>query len=254
MHLSAAARGNHVLVQVSDDGNGIDHEKVLATAIKRGQTTPDRAKELSRRDIFNFLFAPGFSTRTEVNEYSGRGVGLDVVKTNISRLSGVIEVDSTPGQGSTFTVTLPMTLAILPALIVQVAGLSFAVPVNNVLETVGVAVDDIETIEGREVLSLRGATVPVFDLREVFSLSGSVRPANNFAVVTGAGQTRLALLVDDLTGQQDIVIKSLGTRLRNVRGIAGATELGNQQTILVIDTMGLMNQADSQTDTLMEAS
>ena len=254
VHLSAAARGNHVLVQVSDDGNGIDYEKVLATAIKRGQTTPERAKELSRRDIFNFLFAPGFSTRTEVSEYSGRGVGLDVVKTNIGRLSGVIEVDSVPGQGSTFTVTLPMTLAILPALIVQVAGFSFAVPVNNVLETVGVSMGDIETIEGREVLSLRGATVPVFDLREAFRLSNDGRPANNFAVVTGAGQTRLALLVDDLTGQRDIVIKSLGTRLSNVRGIAGATELGNQQTILVIDTMGLMNQADSQSDKLMEAS
>ncbi|HET6346547.1 MAG TPA: chemotaxis protein CheW, partial [Myxococcota bacterium] len=246
VRLTALAQGNHVVVEVSDDGRGIDVKRTLAAAVQRGLITSERAAELPRRDIFNLLFLPGFSTRTEVSEYSGRGVGLDVVKTNISQLSGVIDIDSEDGLGTKFVVTLPITLAIIPALIVQVAEAIYAIPLNNVMETIALDQAEVKTIERREVISVRGATVPLVDLREVFNLRSTHRPTASFGVVAGVGQSRMALVVDELVGQQDIVIKSLGRRLQSVRGIAGATELGNHQTILVIDMMGLLSEMTAE--------
>lgn len=243
VRLIAAAQGNHVAVTVSDDGKGIDIQRTLQLALERGIITPERASELTRREIYNLLFMPGFSTRTEVSEYSGRGVGLDVVKTNIAQLSGVIDIDSKEGVGTTITVLLPITLAIIPALVVGVAGRTYAIPLNTVQETLALKSADLKTIERREVVTVRGATVPLVDLRRNFGLDGPPRPASCFGVVAGAGDSRIALIADELVGQQDIVIKSLGRWLRNTRGIAGAAELGNQQTILVIDMVELLGEA-----------
>lgn len=242
VRLSALAQGNHVLVEVSDDGRGIDVERTIEIAVQQGLVAPERARELTRREAFNLLFQPGFSTRAEVSEFSGRGVGMDVVKTNISQLSGVIDVDSEFGKGTRVTVTLPITLAIIPALIVSVAERAYAIPLNNVLETLMIDPSEIQTIERREVISVRGSTVPLVDLRRVFDIETSDRPEIIYGVVAGIAQNRMALIVDDLAGQQDIVIKSLGKRLFHVRGIAGATELGNRQTILVIDMVDLLNE------------
>ena len=247
IELSAVAQGNHVVVSIQDDGRGINRERVLKRGIERELVTPERAKELGDKDIFNLLFAPGFSTAEAVTEYSGRGVGMDVVKTKISDLSGIIDVESTEGEGTLFTVTLPMTLAIIPALIVSIAERTYALPLNNVLETIALADVRIKTIERREVISVRGATVPLVDLRDLFGLEGE-RGSDSFGVVAGIGEHRIALIVDELIGQQDIVIKSLGRRLSNIPGIAGATELGNQQTILVIDMVGLINEVTSSDD------
>ena len=246
LHLTAAAQGNHVVVEVADDGQGVDVARTLQIAVERGLVSADRAVDLPRRDIYNLLFLPGFSTRTEVSHYSGRGVGLDVVKTNISQLSGVIDVDSTPGQGTRFTMTLPITLAIIPALLVEVSSCLYAIPLNNVLETIELRAPDVQTIEHREVISLRGSTVPLLDLRQIFHAGDRPRPEMAFGVVAGIAQSRMALVVDELIGQQDIVIKSLGPRLQGVPGIAGATELGNQRTILVIDMMGLLAEMQSE--------
>ncbi len=242
VRLSAAARGNHVVVEVSDDGRGVDIDKTLKVAVERGLVTQERAQELTRREIFNLLFLPGFSTRVEVSEYSGRGVGLDVVKTKISQLSGAIEVDSAEGRGTRVGVTLPITLAIIPALIVMVARRTYAIPLNNVQETLALEKGAVKTIERREVISVRGTTVPLTDLRNVFALGQLERPPVCYAVIAGVGQSRVALVVDELVGQQDIVIKALGRRLRGVPGIAGAAELGNQQTILVIDVVQIFNE------------
>ena len=247
IELSAVAQGNHVVVSIQDDGRGINRERVLKRGVERELVTPERAKELGDKDIFNLLFAPGFSTAEAVTEYSGRGVGMDVVKTKISDLSGIIDVESTEGEGTLFTVTLPMTLAIIPALIVSIAERTYALPLNNVLETIALADVRIKTIERREVISVRGATVPLVDLRDLFGLEGE-RASDSFGVVAGIGEHRIALIVDELIGQQDIVIKSLGRRLSNIPGIAGATELGNQQTILVIDMVGLINEVTSSDD------
>jgi two-component system, chemotaxis family, sensor kinase CheA len=253
VRLIAAAQGNHVVVEVSDDGRGIDLETTLKVAEKKGLIARDRSTELSRREIFNLLFLPGFSTRQEVSEYSGRGVGLDVVKTNISQLSGVIDIDSSRGGGTSITVTLPITLAIIPALIVAIGGRTYAIPLNNVLETLSIETGAVKTIERREVISVRGSTVPLVDLRTLFKLEGPPRPALSYGVVAGVGHNRMALVVDELVGQQDIVIKSLGRRLANVRGIAGATELGDQQTILVIDMVELLNELSSDQSQTVEA-
>lgn len=242
VRLSAAAQGNHVLVEVSDDGRGIDVQRTLETAIMRGLITADRAEEMSLRDVYGLLFQPGFSTAAKVSQFSGRGVGMDVVRNNISKLSGVVDVRSEEGRGTTFTITLPITLAIIPALVVAVSDETYAIPLNNVQETLSIADADVRTIERREVITVRGATVPLVNLRELFGLRGERRPAASYGVVAGVGQSRMALLVDDLVGQQDIVIKSLGRWLKNTQGIAGATELGNQQTILVIDMVQLINE------------
>jgi len=246
VRLSAEALGNHVVVKVADDGRGINVQRILEEAIERDLITAERAHELSAKEAYNLLFLPGFSTRTSVSEYSGRGVGMDVVKTNISRLSGIIEIDSEPGRGTKLTITLPITLAIIPALIVQVSERTYAIPLNNVMETLSFTPDDVRTIERREVISVRGATVPIVDLRQIFQLSGPPRPEIVFGVMIGVGDNRIALAVDELVGQQDIVIKSLGRRLRNVPGIAGATELGSRDTILVIDTVELLNEMTSR--------
>ncbi len=245
--LTAIAQGNHVVVEIADDGRGINTEKVLSRALERELITEERAREMNDREIFNLLFMPGFSTADQVTEYSGRGVGMDVVKTNIAELSGIIDVESEIGQGTRTTVTLPITLAIIPALIVRIADRVYALPLNNVLETLSLQETQIKTIETREVISVRGTTVPLVDLREIFGMEGE-RSQDAFSVVAGVGESRMALVVDELIGQQDIVIKSLGRRLRNLPGIAGATELGNQKTILVIDMVGLINEITSQNE------
>jgi two-component system chemotaxis sensor kinase CheA len=240
--LWAAQKGNHVVLEIGDDGRGIDANRVRQKAIERGLISPET--ELSREDIYNLIFLPGFSTRDEVTDLSGRGVGMDVVKNNIAALSGVIEIDSEFGRGTLMTITLPITLAIIKALIVRVSGRSYAIPINSVLETLMIDATAIRTIERREVLELRQKTLPLLRLTEVFALPVAEKQGSrSFVVVTGMAEKRIGIMVDELIGQQDVVIKSLGKTLSFVRGIAGAADLGNQKTILVLDVGGLMNEA-----------
>ncbi|GAB4168138.1 MAG: chemotaxis protein CheA [Geothermobacteraceae bacterium] len=240
--LHAMQRGNHVVIQVRDDGRGIDPEVVRRKAIEKGLLGTDA--QPSREELFELLFRPGFSTRDQVSDLSGRGVGMDVVKNNIAALSGMIEIDSEPGQGTCISITLPITLAIIKALVVEVAGRTYAIPINSVLETLMLEADAIETIEGREVIELRNTTLPLLRIDELFELDGRAdRKARKFVAVVGMAEKRLGIVVDDLAGQQDVVIKSLGSALSFVRGIAGAADLGSQQTILVLDVGGLMSES-----------
>jgi two-component system chemotaxis sensor kinase CheA len=205
---------------------------------------------MSRRDVWNLIFAPGFSTRKDVTETSGRGVGLDVVKTNVSRMSGLIDVESNTGRGTRFTITLPITLAIIQAVIIRCARRVYALPLASVLEIMSVQPQDLCRVEGKEMLQLRGQTLPVLRLDKVFHPDerGPDAPADGladnlgYAAVVGLAQHRAALLVDDVLGQQDIVIKSLGAYLARVRGIAGATHLGDHETILVLDVAALVQE------------
>lgn len=241
--LWASQKGNHVVLEIGDDGRGIDADRVRRKAIERGLISPET--ELSRDDIYNLVFRPGFSTRDEVTDISGRGVGMDVVKNNIAALSGVIEIDSEFGRGTLMTITLPITLAIIKALIVRVSGRSYAIPINSVQETLMIKATSIRTIERHEVIELRQKTLPLLRLTEVFDLPVDEQKKNtrSFVVVTGMAEKRIGIMVDELIGQQDVVIKSLGRTLSFVRGIAGAADLGNQKTILVLDVGGLMNEA-----------
>ncbi len=239
--LWASQKGNHVVIEVRDDGRGIDPEKVRRKAVEKGLIAD--GVELTRDDVYNLILTPGFSTRDQVSDLSGRGVGMDVVKTNIAALSGMVEIDTQVGAGTTVSITLPITLAIIKALIVQVCGRTYAIPINSVLETLMIETSAIRTIERREVMELRESTLPLLRLSRIFDLPESSRAATRpFVVVVGLAEKKMGIVVDELLGQQDVVIKSLGSTLSFVRGIAGAADLGNQKTILVLDVGGLMSE------------
>ncbi|MBL8914379.1 MAG: chemotaxis protein CheA [Archangium sp.] len=246
--LVARQQGNHVIIEVKDDGNGLDEARIREVAIERGLVTRDQTEEMERRELLNLVFQPGFSTRRDVSELSGRGVGLDVVKTNLQRLSGLIDIESRRAQGTTFTLTLPLTLAIIRALMVSVSGRTYAIPLNSVLEIVQIRTDALKTIEKREVIEVRGQTLPFIRLARVFGLPEEPRVAH-YVVLVGLAQQRLGLAIDDLLGQQDIVTKPLSGRLRGIPGIAGATELGDRRAVLVLDVGALMEELMRATPT-----
>ena len=244
--LSAFPRGNHVVVTVEDDGAGMDPRTILTKAVDKGILTPDHGldPERDRKEILDLIFLPGFTTRETVTEISGRGVGMDVVKKNVSKLSGMIDIDTEIGTGSTFTLTLPITLAIIKALIVEAGGQVFAVPLSSVLEIIETKEDHIETVETREVMAIRDEIVPLLRLTQVFKLPPKTGSATLYLILVGLAERRLGLVVDGLRDQQEIVIKPLGKRLADLPGIAGATELGDKRgVVLVIDVESLINGA-----------
>jgi two-component system chemotaxis sensor kinase CheA len=241
--LRAYQKGNHVVIEIEDDGAGIDVKKVRKVAEKKGLI--ERSAVLDDQQILSVLFLPGFSTADSVTEVSGRGVGMDVVKNNVSRLRGMIDIDSRPGRGTRVTITLPMTLAIIQALMVRVAGETLAIPIGSVLESLKVAIDQIRKVENKEVIHLRDSILPLLRLDDYFSMRPrTARPVsvNLYVVVVGLAEKRLGIVVDSLRGQHEIVIKTLGTLLKPVRGIAGATELGDRRAILVLDVGGLIQE------------
>jgi two-component system chemotaxis sensor kinase CheA len=237
IHVRAMQRGNHVVIEVQDDGRGIDAESILATARARGLV--GESETLSRRDLLNLVFEPGFSTREEVSATSGRGVGMDVVRSNLADMGGAVELASTEGRGTTVTITLPITLAIMQALIVSVGPERYAIPLASVLETLAVEPDQIGRSEGREILSLRGEPLLLKRLGEELDIECGGRDARQFAVVVGVGEQRLGLLVDRLQGQQDAVIKPIKGPVQQIHGIAGAAELGDRNPILVVDVSSI---------------
>ncbi|SHI72124.1 two-component system, chemotaxis family, sensor kinase CheA [Malonomonas rubra DSM 5091] len=239
--LIASQRGNHVVIEVHDDGRGIDPDVLRKKGIEKGLISADA--NLTRQDLFGLLFHPGFSTKEQVSEFSGRGVGMDVVKSNISALSGMIDMSSEVGKGTVMSLTLPITLAIIKALVVRVKEKDYAIPLNSVLETLMLEPGMLQTIEGREVMELRQQTLSLLRIDELFKLDGQEKEGNRFVVVVGFADKRLGIVVDELRGQQDVVIKSLGKALDFVKGIAGAADLGNQKTILVLDVSGLIGEA-----------
>jgi len=242
IRVRATQRGNHVVIEVRDDGGGMDPARIREVAIAKGLLAPGASP--GRREILDLIFLPGFTTKPSATEVSGRGVGMDVVKENIAKLSGIIDIDSRPGEGTCFSLVLPITLAIIQALVVEACGRAYAVPLNSVLECLTLAHAEIRSIERQEVLQLRDAILPLLRLDDAFRLSREgPEPEKCFVVVVGLAEHRLGIIVDRLRDRQDIVIKSLGRSLQNVRGIAGATELGDQETILVLDVGSLIEQS-----------
>lgn len=240
--LSAMQKGNHVVIEVEDDGGGIDFEKVREKAVEKGLIGANTA--IAEKEAVDLLFAPGFSTSKTVTEISGRGVGLDVVRKNLVRLNGIIDIETEMKKGSKFILTLPITLMILKALIVQVGSEIYALPINSVSESMRITSRDIQTVERREVIKLREKTLSILRLDEAFEMK-SRRGSNEkvYVVVVGSGSRRIGFVVDSLLGQQEIVIKSIGKALSSIRGIAGATELGSRKTILVLDVGVLIEEA-----------
>lgn len=240
--LNAYQKGNHVMIEIEDDGAGIDERALVERAVRFGKVDSADVGDLTRDEILGLIFLPGVSTREEATDLSGRGVGMDVVKTNIAKLGGVIDVQSEQGIGTKMTITLPITLAIVSALVIRVNEQVFAIPLSSVSEAIAFDDRGLRIVDGREVMTLRGTTLPLCRLRELFDLHTTPPPARSFVVVTEVGSRRLGLVVDHLVGQQDIVIKSLGESLSRVRGFAGATEMEDQKVGLVLDAAALIEE------------
>lgn len=238
--LKAFQRGNHVVIEVTDDGRGIDIEKVTEKAVERKMLNPgDRIEE---HEIVDFIFAPGFSTKDQVSEISGRGVGMDVVKEKMASLGGFIEISTKKDKGTTFTLTLPITLAIIKALLVKVGSERFAIPITTISETVALEGKDIQTIEWKDVYYIRGEMLPIISLGKVFDIATDPREML-FAIIVGFGKRKLGLLVDEIIGQHEIVIKSMGDYFKGLAGFAGAAEIGRHEVILVLDIESLMDKS-----------
>jgi two-component system chemotaxis sensor kinase CheA len=241
IRLSSYQKGNHVVIEVEDDGRGIDSEKISRKALELGLI--ETTEGLSQKDILEILFLPGFSTAAQVSDISGRGVGMDVVKNNIAAVSGTVEIESRYGAGSRVIITLPITLAIIKALLVETSGRSYGIPVTSVRETLSLEEVEICTVERKEVMQLRESTLPLLRLERFFKcLRCDDLSDSSYVVVVGEKDRRVGIMVNDLLGQQDIVIKSLGDTFKGVSGVAGAADLGDQRTILILDVSGIVSE------------
>ncbi|MGE5704405.1 MAG: chemotaxis protein CheA [Clostridia bacterium] len=242
VQLKAYHSGNHVFIEVRDDGNGISKERVLKKAIEKGIVNQANADNMTDKQIYELLFASGLSTAEQISDISGRGVGLDVVKTKIESLGGSCSVDSSPGQGTTFLIQLPLTLSIISAMLVQVENEKFAVPLSSIIETAVFRKDEIMMAHRQQVIDFRGKVVPLVSLKEIFQIpdNGESKEDEVAVVIVRKGEKMAGLVVDSFIGQQEIVLKSLGKYLLNVFAISGATILGDGQVALIIDCNALI--------------
>jgi len=239
--LSATQESNHVVITIMDDGAGIDAATVRSKAVERGLIKADEG--LSDRDVVQLIFSQGFSTRESITEVSGRGVGLDVVLKSIERLNGLVEVETVPGVGTKFIIQLPLTLAIISALLVEVSGRTYAIPLGSVVESLKLREGEVHTISGRETLRIRDRIVPLLRLARVFGLPEDEGPeAREYAVIIGRGDKRVGVVVNRLRGQQEVVIKALDPAVSGETvGMAGATIMGDGRVVLILDVASLFD-------------
>ncbi|UOS56946.1 chemotaxis histidine kinase/response regulator CheAY2 [Helicobacter pylori] len=246
VQLSAYNEGNHIVIKISDDGKGLDPVMLKEKAIEKGVISERDAEGMSDREAFNLIFKPGFSTAKVVSNVSGRGVGMDVVKTNIEKLNGIIEIDSEVGVGTTQKLKIPLTLAIIQALLVGVQEEYYAIPLSSVLETVRISQDEIYTVDGKSVLRLRDEMLSLVRLSDIFKVDAILESNSDvYVVIIGLADQKIGVIVDYLIGQEEVVIKSLGYYLKNTRGIAGATVRGDGKITLIVDVGAMMDMAKS---------
>ncbi|MNO59783.1 Chemotaxis protein CheA [compost metagenome] len=237
VQLRAFHSGNHVFIEIEDDGSGIDREKVLAKALKNGVVTESEASQMTDEQVFMLLFAPGFSTAEVITDVSGRGVGLDVVRSKIESLSGVVSVESKLGQGTKFSVQLPLTLSIISAMLIKAGSEKYAIPLSSIVETGLIKRDTIRIVHGYTMIPYRDTHIPLMSLSQLFDVPGfdETTEEESEIVVIRKGDRLAALSVEDFIGQSEIVIKNLGKYLPSIQGVAGATILGDGQVALIID-------------------
>ncbi|GAA9997713.1 chemotaxis histidine kinase/response regulator CheAY2 [Helicobacter pylori] len=246
VQLSAYNEGNHIVIKISDDGKGLDPVMLKEKAVEKGVISERDAEGMSDREAFNLIFKPGFSTAKVVSNVSGRGVGMDVVKTNIEKLNGIIEIDSEVGVGTTQKLKIPLTLAIIQALLVGVQEEYYAIPLSSVLETVRISQDEIYTVDGKSVLRLRDEVLSLVCLSDIFKVDAILESNSDvYVVIIGLADQKIGVIVDYLIGQEEVVIKSLGYYLKNTRGIAGATVRGDGKITLIVDVGAMMDMAKS---------
>lgn len=239
--LKAFQEGNNVIIEVGDDGNGIDVAAVRDKAVERGVITAEQAENMSQKEIINLLFLPSFSMAKKITDISGRGVGLDVVKSNIEALGGDVEVRTKLGEGTTFIVRLPLTLAIIQALMVEIRDEKYAIALGSIANIESIPVNEIKYVQAQEVIHLRGAVIPLIRLDQVLDMEEKQEePENLTVVIVKKGDSLAGLVVDNLIGQQEIVIKPLGKYITNNKIISGATILGDGEVALILDVNTLM--------------
>ncbi len=244
IELKAYNEGNHIVIEITDDGKGLDADMLKMKAVERELITEREADNMSAKEAYGLIFKPGFSMAKKVTNVSGRGVGMDVVKTNIEKLNGIIDIDSELGKGTIMKLKIPLTLAIIQALLVGAQEEFYAIPLASVLETVRVPIDDIYTIEGKNVLRLRDEVLSLVRLSDIFGVKQVFEGSEQtYVVVIGLAESKLGVIVDTLVGQEEIVIKSLGDYLQGVDGIAGATIRGDGRVTLIIDVAAMMEMA-----------
>lgn len=244
IELKAYNEGNHIVIEITDDGKGLDADTLRMKAMEKGLITEREADAMSDKEAFNLIFKPGFSMAKQVTNVSGRGVGMDVVRTNIEKLNGIIDIDSEPGRGTIMKLKIPLTLAIIQSLLVGAQEEYYAVPLASVLETVRVPIENIYTIEGKNVLRLRDEVLSLVRLSDVFGVKQVFEGGDmTYVVVIGLAESKLGVIVDTLVGQEEIVIKSMGDYLQGIEGIAGATIRGDGRVTLIVDVAALMEMA-----------
>ncbi|MBC8079427.1 MAG: chemotaxis protein CheA [Gorillibacterium sp.] len=242
IHLSAYHSGNHVFIEVSDNGAGMSRDKILASAIKKGIVTIEQSSLMTDEEVYRLLFASGFSTAEQISSLSGRGVGLDVVKTKIESLGGQVHVTSKLGVGTTFSIQLPLTLSIIGAMLIGVGNEKYAIPLNSIVETAAATISKIRKVHGRMLYDFRESLIPVIDLRVLLSVPGEhegLLEERNLVIIR-KGDKLAAVIVDEFIGQQEIVLKTLGKYLSNLFAVSGATILGDGQVALILDPNALL--------------
>lgn len=246
VRMKAFHQENHVIIAIEDDGGGINAERIRQSAVKKNLLTQQAAEDLSDQEALQLIFHSGFSTAQTVSDVSGRGVGMDIVRNHIDRLNGIIDVQTKLGEGTRFTVELPLTLAILSGLLIKISGAIYALPMNNVLEIVRKAEVDIESINGQSVAVIRGKVLPLIWLHDYFGTSRPRRGRHVFIVILGVAEKRLGLVVDELVGNQEIVVKTLGSYIGKVEGFSGATILGDGSVACILDVVGVAKMIGSR--------
>ncbi len=246
-HLTIAAsqEGNSIVIRINDDGRGVQVEKIKEKALAKGLISEAELSTMEHREILNLIFLPGFSTAEKVTDVSGRGVGMDVVRTNIRKINGSVDLESEPGKGSQIIIKLPLTIAIIQALMVEVERSIFAIPLSTVIEAVRISRSEIKTINGREVLHLRDRVLPLIRLAQEFDIPTDSNRERFYVVVAALGDRRVGVVVDELRSQEEVVIKSIWDYLETVKGVSGATITGEGKVVLILDTSELVQNAQA---------
>jgi len=246
LRITALHHDSNIIITVEDDGAGIDVQKIKQSAIKKQIVTVQEADNMTEQQLINLIFHTGFSTSQNVSDVSGRGVGMDIVRTHVQKLNGIIDVETCAGAGTKFVIKLPLTLAILKGLLVNISNETYAIPMNNVVEIVRIPLNDIEYINGQAVTVIRDKAIPLVWLHDYFGVPRKDERKNILIVLLGVAEKHFGLVVDELIGNQEIVVTNLGSYIGKVEGISGATILGDRSVACILDVVGIANMVNSK--------
>ena len=243
VRLNACHQENQIVITVEDDGRGLDSQKLKERCVQKGLISRQAVDKMSEQESLNLIFLPGSSTAEKISDISGRGVGMDIVRTHIEKINGLVEIDTQVGKGTRFTIKLPLTLAINRSLLIKQRGRIFALALSNVIEIIDLDAKEIQSMQRHKVALVRNSFLPLFELERLLGEKAEKREGTMPVVVVGLVDKRIGIIVDELVGEQEIVIKSLGGYIGDIHGLAGATIMGDGSVALILDVRGLVNEA-----------